>query len=225
MLTLEEQIIWCRKCTKSKFSKQEGILCSLTGEKPSFDPECAHFERDPLSKDYQISSAPELLQDIKNDLNYDALEILRLEQNLPAAIFTGIVSSFIGAILWMTISLLSGLNFGIVAIAIGIIVGFSIRHFGKGIDKVFGIIGAAFSLFGVLFGYFLSIVGLIAKFNSISIFQVLLSLDFNIMGSIIQETFSVYMVFFGLLAMAEGYKLSYRQLSRKEVLDLNKQKR
>ena len=36
----------CKKCIHKSFSSSQGIVCGLTGEKPTFVNDCPSFERD-----------------------------------------------------------------------------------------------------------------------------------------------------------------------------------
>ncbi|MCR9171321.1 MAG: hypothetical protein NXI10_02435 [bacterium] len=49
MLTREEQVAFCEKCTNRKPSMQ-GLLCKLTDEKATFEETCPDFELDELEQ-------------------------------------------------------------------------------------------------------------------------------------------------------------------------------
>lgn len=44
----EEKIEICSVCKKRDFCKANGVLCSLNGEKPNFERQCAEFEPDQM---------------------------------------------------------------------------------------------------------------------------------------------------------------------------------
>lgn len=48
-----EKIETCKKCKKRKFDFQQGIICSLTNEKPNFTPTCPDFENDENNNEYK----------------------------------------------------------------------------------------------------------------------------------------------------------------------------
>ena len=77
------------------------------------------------------------------------------------------------------------------AVAIGLGVGYSIRTFGKGIDTVFGIVGAAIALLSCLLGNFLSIIGFIANAEGLGYVETLLMLDYSFVPELMAETFSI----------------------------------
>lgn len=45
-MTRQEQLAFCQKCTKREFSPKQGLVCSLTSEKATFQGECPDFEID-----------------------------------------------------------------------------------------------------------------------------------------------------------------------------------
>ncbi|MGK0390595.1 MAG: hypothetical protein ACI94Y_003353 [Maribacter sp.] len=63
---------------------------------------------------------------------------------------------------------------GFMAIGVGILVGFDNKFAGKGIDSMFGIIGASFALFGCLLGNLFTIVGFAANAEGFSYLEMLL---------------------------------------------------
>ncbi|MDN5203791.1 hypothetical protein QQ008_20540 [Fulvivirgaceae bacterium BMA10] len=46
MLTLQEQLKFCRTCQKRQLDPQRGIVCSLTNEKPTFTDNCPNYQID-----------------------------------------------------------------------------------------------------------------------------------------------------------------------------------
>ena len=44
---------FCKRCKKRKYDTKQGIVCSLTNEKPTFEDNCADFERDETVKEYK----------------------------------------------------------------------------------------------------------------------------------------------------------------------------
>src|SRR5690606_40980371 len=83
---------------------------------------------------------------------YQYREMLRLEQNLPLALLAGVAAAVLGAVLWAIITVATNLQIGYMAVGLGFLVGYTVRFAGKGLDKVFGILGSALSLGGCLLG-------------------------------------------------------------------------
>lgn len=143
---------------------------------------------------------------------------LKNEQNINKAILGGTLGMVIGAILWAVITVITGFQIGYMAIAIGFIVGFLVRTFGKGLDPVYGYIGAVFAILGCLFGNMLSIFGFATQEFGMSFFEVFANVDFSLVINIMIESFSpIDLLFYGI-AIYEGYHFSFRQITEEELI-------
>ncbi len=119
------------------------------------------------------------------------------------------------ALLWAAITVATGYQIGYMALAVG----FAVRFAGKGIDTSFGVVGAAMALLGCFLGNAFSIVGVMSSEIGLGYADSyrLLGLDgiFSVMG----ETFGgIDLLFYGI-ALFQGFKLSFRQLSEEEILE------
>jgi hypothetical protein len=149
------------------------------------------------------------------------LDTLRSEQNLTMAIVFGLAASLLGAVLWAVITVATGYQIGYMAIAIGFMAGFAVRKGGKGVDKVFGITGAVFALLGCLLGNVLSIIGYVANSENLGYFQTLSMVDYSLIPSVMAESFSALDILLYGIAIYEGYKFSFRQITEEEALANN----
>lgn len=212
----EEQLTFCRKCLNREMDLQQGLICNLTKQKASFEKECPDFKLDESVKERPVDDKEGLqTSEIKEKLPPELFEKLRLDQNLPFGIIAGFVAAIIGAIVWGIITVATGFQIGYMALAIGAFVGIAIRKAGKGIDKIFGFWGAGIALFGVILGNFLSIIGFIANAEGLGYIETLLILDYNYLPELMAETFSIIdLVFYGI-AIYEGYRFSFRQVTEK----------
>jgi hypothetical protein len=167
----------------------------------------------------QSSSQPQSAASILDEGKlYQYRERLRLEQNLPLALLGGVAAAVVGAVLWAIISVATNYQIGYMAVALGFIVGYTVRFAGKGLDQVFGILGAALALGGCLLGNLLTMVGFIANDEGLGYVQVLLGIDYSLVPSAMMATFSpIDLLFYGL-ATYEGYRFSFRQISEAEIL-------
>lgn len=220
-MTRDEQIVFCRKCLNRKMDPKQGYICNLTGEKATFESECANYMVDESVKD-RVPDNVEALQphEIQGQLSKDTLDKLRKDQKLIPAISAGFIVGIIGAFIWGYITVLTQYQIGYLALAIGAGVGFTIRKFGNGIDNVFGFWGAGISLFSVLFGNFLSVIGFIANTEGLGLMQTLFLFDYSYLPEVMAETFSpMDLVFYGI-AIYEGYKLSFRVVTQKDLLEM-----
>lgn len=219
-MTREEQLISCKKCTNRKMDMQQGLVCSLTGEKASFENECPDYNLDESVKIQLNDSEPLEQQEVKAKLSNDVLEKLRLEQNLTLAIVAGLGAGIIGAILWGMITVATNYQIGYLAIAIGAGVGFSMRFLGKGIDQIFGIIGAAIAVLSCVLGNFFSIIGFYANAEGLEYIETFLLFDYAYFLPVMSETFSFMDIVFYGIAGYEGYKFSFRTFTEADVATL-----
>ena len=145
----------------------------------AFEEECESFEKDeelerlapPKPEDFPVSMTEE--------------EMLA-EENLSKGVLYAVAACIVGAVAWGLISVSTGRQIGFMPIAIGFMVGFAMRK-GKGIRPIFGIIGAALSLISCVLGDFFSIIGYISQDYKMSYFDVLVSVDYGEIFSIMLE--------------------------------------
>jgi hypothetical protein len=220
-MTREEQLVFCKKCQNRKMDMKQGLICNLTGEKASFQNECPDFKRDEKVKEVPLDDKEGLQKsEIKQKLSPEIVERLRIEQKLILGIISGLIVGIVGAILWGIITVATGFQIGYMAVAIGAGVGLTIRKFGKGIDSIFGIWGAGISLFSVLLGNFLSIIGFVANLEGLGYIETLMRFDYSYLPTVMRETFSIIdLVFYGI-AIFEGYKFSFRLITEKRIMEL-----
>jgi len=146
-----------------------------------------------------------------------ALEQLRSQQNLVGGLVAGLAASFAGAAVWAGVTVATGYQIGWMAIGIGFLVGIAIRTVGKGLDKVFGILGAVLALLGCAVGNLLAVCGIVAQQESMPFLEVLSRLNPTLVQELMVATFSPMDVLFYGIAVYEGYKLSFRQLTHEEL--------
>jgi len=144
------------------------------------------------------------------------VKLLR-EQNLPLGILAGAVAALLGALLWMGITVATGMEFGLVAIAIGAGVGYAVRYAGKGVTKVFGVVGAIFTLLSCVGGEVLSVIQMVANADGYSFFEALSKTDLSIAIPKILESFSIITYVIYGIGIYEGYKFSFRKLTPQEI--------
>lgn len=219
----EAQLTYCKKCNNRKLDLKQGLICSLTGEKANFEETCPSFSLDEAVVARQAQTTEPLDRDEATaQLKPEAFAQLQSEQNLGGAIVAGIITGLIGAILWGTITVMTGYQIGYMAIGIGFGVGYVIRMVGKGVDEYFGYWGAGIALLSVILGNILSIFGFIGKLENMSIVDVMLQLDYTLLPEIMQESFSIIDLLFYGFALYGGYKYAFRALSNKDLARLNK---
>ena len=142
---------------------------------------------------------------------------IKSNQNLPMGIVAGAVAALLGALAWGGITYATGHQIGWMAVGVGFLVGFAVQKFGQGIDKVYGIVGAALSLAGCVMGNLFASCIAIANMEKVALSQVLAALNPDLIGQIMTATFHPMDVLFYGVAVYEGYRFSFRRLSKEEL--------
>ncbi len=145
------------------------------------------------------------------------LNELKSEQSIINGVTAGVVASLVSAIAWAGITYATGYQIGYMAIAVGVIVGFAIKKFGKGYDNSFGVIGAVLSLFGCALGNILTVMIYASVDNSIPFVDLLSTFDFSAAVSIMTSTFDFMDIVFYGIAIYEGYNFSVNKFSEEEL--------
>ena len=142
-----------------------------------------------------------------------ALEVFRQEQNLVVGSMAGLTAAVAGAAVWAGVTVVTEYQIGWMAVGLGFLVGIAMRTMGRGIDQVFGVVGAAMALVGCVLGNVFTIAWYISAQTGSSLVSVLTQLDIALMIDLITETFQVMDILFYGLALYFGYKYAFRQLT------------
>ena len=140
------------------------------------------------------------------------------EQNLTVGIVAGATAALLGAILWGAITYFTQYQIGWMAIGVAFMVGWSLRQFGKGVNKIFGVAGALLALGSCLLGNFLAFAAIISRELSVPFFEILLYMltDPATDLEIFIAAFSpIDLLFYGF-AIYYGYQYSFRRLTAEE---------
>ncbi len=218
-MTREEQLVFCERCLNRKMDLKLGLVCNLTGERATFQGDCPDYA---LDESVKIASPAEKLEglapsEVVQTLSPEILERLKLEQRLIPGILAGIIVGFIGAIAWGALTVATNYQIGYMAVAIGAGVGFAIRKFGNGIEKIFGFWGAGIALLSVFIGNFLSIIGFIANEENLGYIETLVEFDYAYFPALMKATFrGMDLLFYGI-AVYEGYHFSFRKITEEDL--------
>jgi FtsH-binding integral membrane protein len=142
-----------------------------------------------------------------------ALEVFRQEQNLVVGSMAGLIAAVSGAAVWAGVTVVTEYQIGWMAVGLGFLVGIAIRTMGRGIDQVFGVVGAVMALVGCVLGNVFTIAWYISAQTGSSLMSVLTQLDMELVIDLITETFQVMDILFYGLALYFGYKYAFRQLT------------
>ena len=149
------------------------------------------------------------------------LDELRWRQSLPLAVLAGAAAAVLGAAAWGGITALTGWRIGLVAVGVGLLVGFAVRKAGKGIDRRFSVVGAVFSLLGCFLGNLLAVCMYLSKDQGIPLADLLPALtNPRFVVELTKASFSPMDLLFYAIAVYEGYRFSLRPLSSEEIAAL-----
>jgi len=146
----------------------------------------------------------------------------KADQNLSFGVVGGIVAATIGAAIWAIITAVTNYQIGWMAVGVGFLVGYAVRISGKGVDKTFGVAGAVLSILGCVMGNLLTACIVISRHQDIPVLQLLSRLNPEIAVEILKATFNPMDLLFYGIAVYEGYKFSFRRLSKEELEKLVK---
>lgn len=217
MMTRDQHLEFCKRCKNREFNSQVGLVCGLTKKIAAFEGTCENFNVDESVKIELAPIEPVPGYQVVNDLSGDVKTKLRTQQDLSFAILGGLSAAIVGGLIWALITVTTKYQIGYMAIGVGLLVGFSVRYFGAGIDYAFGVVGAFFALLGCALGNLLSQVAFIADAQSLGYFDVITLLNFQIVASIFEESFAPMDVVFYGIAAYEGYKFAFRSIPQELI--------
>lgn len=173
--------------------------------------------------DYPIS--PESEDASGENAQFDAGKLERLmydiksKQSLPMAILGGLIASVVAAIIWGVVSYATGFQIGFMAIGVGFLVGYAVRFFGKGVTTPFGIVGAVLALLGCILGNLFMASIFLSRLEGSSFLVVFFAFLTSpaIVLEIFKETFSFMDLVFYAIAVYEGYRFSFYELTEAEI--------
>jgi hypothetical protein len=225
-MELRDRLEFCRKCKNRKIMDVGPINCALTNTLPSFEGSCEHFTKDETEPEKNLDNHFILKPDeIKEKAHPKIYEKIINDQDFTKAIFYGLFAGIIGAFLWALISVLIKLQFGIMAIGVGVLVGFTIKYFGKGISLKYSILGSTISLFGCLLGNFLMVVAFASKEMNITFFQLFNHVPLSKIPQIMWSTAHPMDFVFYAITIYEGFRFStikFTERSLWEYSQINK---
>ncbi|MGH6871877.1 MAG: hypothetical protein ACREHE_10250 [Rhizomicrobium sp.] len=131
-------------------------------------------------------------------------------ENFPLAIVAGIATALVGAGLWATVTVVTQRELGVMAIAVGYIVGYAIKAVGHGHSPKFGVAGAVCALSGCVLGNLASALIFFADQSHVSVMTVLSNASPTFLVSLMKEFAQALDFLFYAIAIYEGYRFSFR---------------
>jgi hypothetical protein len=146
-----------------------------------------------------------------------AMDRIRSEQRLALSILGGGAAALAGAAAWAAITVFTKYQIGWMAVGVGLLVGFTVRHLGRGVTPVFGLVGGAWALIGCGVGNLLAVCGLVSQEQHVPLFQILRGLDIELASGLMAASFNPMDLLFYGIAVFEGFKFSRRSITGEEL--------
>jgi hypothetical protein len=147
------------------------------------------------------------------------VESLKQEQSIVGGIVGGAFGGLIGAVVWAAFTYFTKYQVGWLSVGVGFLVGYGVKLLGKGFDKSFGILGSVIAFVSLVFGNFLVSLGYLAKFLEISYLEMILTFKYSMTFQLLAETFSIMDILFYGIAIYEGYRFSFRTITKQQLLE------
>jgi hypothetical protein len=141
------------------------------------------------------------------------------EQNFLAALAAGLLAALSSAIAWGLVTFITQLQLGVLALAMGPLVGLSVRRFGRGITTRYGVLGALLTLLGCLLGNWLAALATLARAQALPLIEALspMTQNLSVLPELFWQSFHPIDSLFYLAAAYFAYQLSFRQITALEL--------
>lgn len=163
----------------------------------------------------------EAVEDDQYVLDEDLQEVLdqfRTEQNLAMGIIGGLGGAILGALIWACITVITNYQIGYMAVGVGYLSGMGMRMLGKGIDPIFGYLGAILALLGCVMGDSFCLIHYTSLESELTYMHLLMDIDYGHLSSVLWETADHMTLLFYGIAIYQGYQLSFRQIDIEPTL-------
>lgn len=212
----------CSQYTRRSFSIEKGLLCGITGEKTDSDygENCTNYDAD----NAQIKIDEERYnRGVDYSLNQTSganatIDVMPVKEDMPMnlsnvvwAILAGLLSGIACSTIWALLSVLTGYQFSIIAIGVGIVIGMTVRATGKSTSMVFGIIAVFISLLSFVFGDFLCNIGFLAKEENLPYFYTLRSFDWRYFFELAFAAMDLMSIVFYLIGASTAFSFVTRK--------------
>lgn len=156
------------------------------------------------------AEAPEMAEAEAPEMDRDeAIAHLRAQQNFVLAVPAGLLAAIVGAAIWGGVVYVTQYQVGLIAVAVGALVGFAVRVAGRGVDMKFGILGAACAALGWLLGTIAVDVAMVAQVTNAPVMEVVSRLNVENVVELLSATSDVMDLLFLAIAVYEGYRFAF----------------
>lgn len=194
-MTPEEKLKICLLCENRKMDMQKGTVCKYTGEKPEFDDKCDNF----------VNDARETYNQLQQEEENKPLEVK--PGSLLLSVAVGLISALVCAAIWAGVAVATEKQFAIIAILVGLAVGFCVKLVAKGSLELHGIIACIFTLIACILGDFFTALSFVAAQEGVPFMEALRYFNYSYAIDLWLEIVDIMTVVFYLIAIYEAYKI------------------
>lgn len=221
-LTEQQRYEFCKRCLNKKSNLETGIYCGLTDKKPAFIQSCKDFKHNLEYRDFSDRthigySAKEL----KKKIPEKQYERLLKEQNFSLALIAGLVVALICTVSWAMVAFYTHRSIEALAVAIGMIISFTIKFVGRGIESKFVYLGVSLCVLSCYLGSFLGLIALIAVEETVGIFDVLYQVPILDLMLYHFETTALVEYVYYTIALSQALVFSTRRISAADINKMN----
>lgn len=145
---------------------------------------------------------------------------LRTQQNFPLAVIAGLGAALGGALLWAVVTVMTQSELGIMAIAVGYLVGNAIKVAGNGVEKKFAFLGAVCGFVGCGLGNIFSATAFYAEANHLGAMEIVSSMNAEFLLNLMKQFSQPMDVLFYAIGIYEGYRFSRKYVLVKKPQQL-----
>lgn len=142
---------------------------------------------------------------------------LENEQDFLKGMLAGLLASGLGAFAWGVISVALAFQFSGMALAMGFMVGYAVRHFGKGLSRKFSWMAALIALLGCLLGNLFTVIWQVTEVGGYLDLMPDHRLSIGLLWELMVDAFRPYDLLFYLLAIYQAHRLAIRKLSEEDL--------
>jgi len=150
--------------------------------------------------------------------NYELAEKLLSEQNFSAAIIVGAVATVLASVAYGLTVAAWPITYGFAAAGVGIVIGFAMGYFGRGIASKFAIAAALYTLLGGILGNVFHVLINMVRATRVSPIDIFRNHSFlDLVEQALSNVLSIALLYWLVAVMAAVF-LSKRALSRADRL-------
>lgn len=133
------------------------------------------------------------------------------EESLVLGFIAGGVATVVCAIGWAVFTIGTGIQLGLLAIVLGMIVGAAVRFGGNSWDSKFGVMAAVLALGGCVLGNYLTVIMIVSQMEEgMAYLDVVLALGLGGSAGAMIASFGIMDILFYVIAVSAAYRMGFR---------------